>query len=568
MRVSENTHGTASTPAGDDVQITHGVMTPMRDGVRLSSDIYQPRGNGPWPVLLLRQPYGRDIASTVVCAQPTWLARQGYIVVVQDVRGRGDSEGIFYPFRNEMHDGYDTIAWAAALPGSNGRVGMYGFSYQASTQLLAALARPPALKAIAPHMTAFDLHGGWFYRHGLLQLQSTLAWGNQMLREDARRLGETSLYQKLERSWLNVPGLCHHYPIARTEPVTHPAGPAYVREWLEHDRYDDYWREFDLVARIREIDLPMFHLSGWYDFYLRGSMGGYKAAQANVRSDQFILCGPWTHLPWGRIVGGSDLGPAARVDTDALMIRWFDHWLKDAPRDEATRGASYFMLGENRWHTAASWPPAGTTTQAWYLRSGGRANSAFGDGSLSTEGAEGPSDQFNYDPEVPVLAPGGLMNGSLTWGPADLSGSQQANNLLVFTALLARPLRIAGAPVCRVFVRSTAPDTAFVARLSRVTRTGQAVFITLGAACLSHGTRHDDGVVELPVLLDDTACRLEAGESLRVDLASSAFPLLARHPNTTASPNQVASPADFRRAVQTVYHDTARPSALELPLLP
>lgn len=551
-----------------DVTVATGVTVAMRDGTRLAADVYRPTGDGPWPVLLMRQPYGRDIASTVVYAQPAWFARQGYLVVIQDVRGRGDSEGVFYPFRHEEEDGFDTVEWAAKLPGSNGRVGMYGFSYQASTQLFAAAARPPSLRAIAPHMTAFDLYGGWFYRQGLLQLQSTLAWGNQMLREDVRRAGPPELSRRLDQSWLNPSILCSSFPLASAAPVTDAAGPGYVRDWIEHDRHDDYWRAFDLTARLADLDLPMFHLAGWYDYYLRGSLGGYAAARQAVRSDQFLLCGPWVHIPWGRNLGGSDLGAEARVDTDALLVRWFDHWLKDAPRSEDTRGATYFMLGGNRWRHASSWPPPGTTTGKWFLVSEGRANSAFGDGRLSIEGPGGPADTFNYDPEVPVLAPGGAMNGALTWGPADLSSQQQGNNLLVFTATLDQPLEIAGGPRCRLFVRSTAPDTAFVARLSRVTTAGRVVFLTLGAACLREGSRREDGVVELVVDLDHTACRFEAGEGVRLDIASSAFPLLARHPNTTASPNRLQSPAEFRRALQTVFHDAESPSVLELPVLP
>jgi len=175
------------------VEIECGVVAGMRDGCRLVADIYRPAPTlgspGPWPVLLMRQPYGRDIASTVVYAHPTWYARRRFLVVIQDVRGRGDSDGAFYAFRNEIEDGYDAVRWAAALHGANGRVGMYGFSYQGSTQLLAALARPPELRALAPHMTAFDLYSGWFYRGGLLQLSTTLSWASQMLREDSRRVG-------------------------------------------------------------------------------------------------------------------------------------------------------------------------------------------------------------------------------------------------------------------------------------------------------------------------------------------------------------------------------------------
>jgi putative CocE/NonD family hydrolase len=359
--------------------------------------------------------------------------------------------------------------------------------------------------------------------------------------------------------------------------LTDPHASSYARDWLIHDEDDDYWAEFNLEKRAAGFELPLFHLAGWYDFYLRGTMSGYFSALDAAKAEQFIVCGPWGHIPWGRSVGGSDLGAHARLDTDALLVAWFDHWLKDKPRDPRTRGATYFMLGENRWYSSTSWPPPEVVSHTYFLQSTGRANSVFGGGVIAPTSASGPCDHFNYDPEVPVLAPGGQMNGALTWGPADLASQQQSNNLLVYTsAPLTSPLRLAGAPRLRLFVRSTAPDTAFVARLSRVTRTGAAIFFTLGAARLRDGkqaapsTATDAAAApfELDLLLDDVAVLLDVGEALRLDLASSAFPLLVRHPNTLHSPNQVSSPAEFSRAIQTVYHDEARPSALELYVLP
>lgn len=532
----------------------------MRDGTVLVADVYRPHGDGPWPVLLMRQPYGRDIASTVVYAHPTWWARQGFIVVIQDVRGRGDSEGEFYPFRHETEDGYDTVNWVAGLPGSNGRVGMYGFSYQGSTQLLAALARPAPLRALAPHMTAFDLYSGWFYRDGLLQLSTTLGWANQILREDARRRGAAS-YAALETSYRATGALASHLPLREVVPLTHPDLPTYAADWLRHPKPDAYWPEFNLLHRVADLGLPMFHLSGWYDFYLRGSMDGYRA-MAGRHPHQFLLAGPWVHLPWGNRVGDQDLGPAAAPEVDQVMAAWFHHWLDhETPTSPEAKlqGVRYFQLGENSWRTTSHWPPPEAKHQAWFLQSDGRANSRFGDGRLSPDGPAGPDDLFNYDPEVPVAAPGGGA-----FGPVDLSAQQQALNLLVYTsAPFAAPLVVAGDATIELHVRSSAPTTAFVARLSRVTCDGRAIFLSLGAATARVA---DGGKVTLR--LDPLAVTFAPGERLRVDLASSAFPLLVRHPNTDTDPASVASPAEFRRALQIVYHDETRPSRLQLPVLP
>ncbi len=555
----------AEAPA---VIVERGVRARMRDGVHLVADIHRPSSDRPLPVLLMRQPYGRDIASTVVYARPGWFARHGYLVVIQDVRGRGDSEGDFEAFHHEAEDGHDTVLWAATLPGSNGRVGMYGFSYQGSTQYLAAATRPAPLRAIAPHMTALDLHSGWFHRGGLLQLQTTLAWGNQMLREDAARRGAWDAYDALEQSHL-AGGLAARLPVAEVDPLVRPGLPRYVAEWLAHPEKDDHWAALDPTAALRAADLPVFHLSGWYDFYLRGSIDGYRTLSAGRGDRHFLVAGPWIHIPWGTRAHAGPLGRNARLDTDRLLVRWFDRWLKDDPDAVAeTSGVVYFVLGEDAWRKAPHWPPPESREVARFLVSGGGANSRFGDGRLAGDRADGPSDVFNYDPEVPVLAPGGTMTGGLAWGPTDLAPQQEGNNLLVYDdAPAERPFLLAGPPRLELFVHSTAPDTAFVARLSRVTPDGEARFLTLGAARLREGRATADGAVRLIVPLDDIACRFEPGDVLRLDLASSAHPLLIRHPNTLEDPARVRRACDFRRATQTVFHDERRPSRLLLPVL-
>lgn len=189
---------------GDGIRLERGVRARMRDGIELVSDHYYPAQPGRQPTLLMRLPYGRDVASTVVYAHPVWFARQGYNVVIQDVRGRGGSQGDFYPFRHEGPDGADTIAWLRTRPESNGRVGMYGFSYQGLTQLLAAAEQPDGLLCIAPGMTACDLYHGWFYQGGALRLSFALTWGLQLLKEDSRRKRLREASDRLEQAWARI----------------------------------------------------------------------------------------------------------------------------------------------------------------------------------------------------------------------------------------------------------------------------------------------------------------------------------------------------------------------------
>ena len=307
---------------GGGVRLERGVLWRMADGVALASDHYYPpqwdpsSGQGrKSPTLLMRQPYGKDIASTVVYAHPAWFARHGYNVVIQDVRGRGDSEGEFYPFRHEARDGAETIAFVRQRDECNGRVGMYGFSYQGSTQLLAAIEQPAGLQCIAPAMTAHDLYNGWFYHQGVLRLASSLGWGMQMLKEDARRRGLRTASEGLERAWAHLPAQYLHTPYAAHPSIADEALPGYVRDWFEHESAGAYWESMDISKRIEQIRIPALHVSGWYDTYLRGSVGGFDAMRrdagtAHAREHQYLLAGPWVHIPWGDRIGTHRLGGA------------------------------------------------------------------------------------------------------------------------------------------------------------------------------------------------------------------------------------------------------------------
>jgi hypothetical protein len=364
----------ALVDCGDGVRLERGVVCRMSDGVQLVSDHFYPPGEGPSPTLLMRRPYGRDIASTVVYAHPAWFARHGYHVVIQDVRGRGDSEGEFYPFRHERRDGAETIAWLRQCPQCNGRIGMYGFSYQGLTQLLAAVEQPEGLVCIAPGMTACDLYHGWFYRNGALRLSSTLAWGIQLLRPDARRRGLTEAIAALEAAWNNVRVQANFVPY-REHPVLVLEGlPEYVRDWVTNDRPGQYWEQLDISRDLDRIGIPALHVSGWFDTYLNGSVDGFlalrkSAATEFARKNQYLIVGPWVHIPWGDIIGGQNFGAEALLDTDTILLRWFNHWLKGSGEfaDEPT--VRHFVLGENRWCAAGKWQEESTVDL--YLHSKG-----------------------------------------------------------------------------------------------------------------------------------------------------------------------------------------------------
>jgi putative CocE/NonD family hydrolase len=543
---------------GGGVLLERRVPCRLSDGVTLYSDHYYPPGGGVNPTLLMRQPYGRDIASTVVYAHPSWFARHGYNVVIQDVRGRGDSEGEFYPFRHEARDGAETIAWLRTRPESNGSIGIYGFSYQGLTQLLAAAEQPEGLVCIAPAMTACDLYNGWFYQGGALRLASTLGWGLQMLKEDARRLGLREASDLLEHAWSNLPAQFLETPYAAHPVFAYRDLPTYLRDWIEHDQPGPYWHALDLSQSLAKINIPALHVSGWYDTYLRGSVECFKA-MCNHSRHQYLLAGPWIHIPWGDRIGTHSLGAEANLDTDALLLRWFNHWLKGTSEFADEPVIRHFALGEGKWHTASCFPePA----QTLYLHSSGRANSSKGDGLLS-EGAphaDEPPDAFVHDPEVPVAAPG--------VGPANQAALELGNNLLVYTsAPLESPLHVFGAVEIDIYCATSAPNADLVAKLVCVKPNGDALFLAIGVARSSRlfASYEADKLQRWTFSLEPTSFVFAAGERLRIEIASSAYPLFDRNPGTEIAP-RLADSWTWRRSTQIVFHDALHPSLIRIPV--
>jgi uncharacterized protein len=566
--------GAGWVDCGNGVRLERGVRCRMSDGVELISDHYYPAqsGAGALPTLLMRQPYGRDIASTVVCAHPVWFARHGYNVVIQDVRGRGDSEGEFYPFRHEARDGAEAIAWLRTRPESNGRVGMYGFSYQGMTQLLAAAEQPEGLRCIAPGMCACDLYHGWFYQHGALRLASSLGWGLQMLQSDARRKKLREASDRLEQAWANLAAQYGVLPF-RAHPALHGEGvPQYVVDWFDHDQPGEYWAALDVSQTLNRIQVPALHVAGWFDTYLYGSVQGFQAlvecaGSEFARQHQYLIAGPWQHLPWGDRVGAADLGAEALLDTDSVLLRWFNHWLKDSGEFAEELRVRHFVLGENRWRRAEAFPE--DPKYILYLHSSGKANSRKGDGVLSATSpvSDEPCDIFVHDSEVPVLAPGGPTAAS---GQFDQATLELGNNLLAYTTQpLAKSLFVFGHPHVVLYCATSSAHTDFTAKLVRVRPNGLAEFICMGIARSSWLFREQaytaDEIHLWQFGLEPTSCRFDAGDRIRLEIASSAFPLYDRNPGTEV-PSCRATSWDWKRSTQILYHDANRPAALYLPV--
>jgi uncharacterized protein len=550
---------------GSGVRLERGQRCILSDGVVLVSDHYYPPEPGTHPTLLMRQPYGRDIASTVVYAHPVWFAAQGYNVVIQDVRGRGDSEGDFYPFRTEGRDGAETIAWLRSRSECNGKIGMYGFSYQGLTQLLAAAEQPEGLVCIAPAQTACDLYHGWFYRQGALRLASSLGWGLQMLKADARRLKLREASEGLENAWTDLRSQALVTPYGLHPQIQHAELPTYVQDWFTHNLPGPYWTALDVSESLHRIKIPALHVSGWFDTYLSGSVEGFRSMTKHAEH-QYLLAGPWVHIPWGDIAGEHNFGPEALLDTDALLLRWFNHWLKGTGEFREEPPIRHFALGANRWFHADRFPEE---TQALYLHSRGFANSRKGDGTLSSipPDSSQPRNVFVYDPEVPVLAPGGAAALS---GPFNQAAMELGNNLLVYTtAALTGPLHVFGSPRLTLYASTSAPYADFTAKLVRVRPGGSADFVSIGIARSSFLFRDSgytaDAVHNWTIELEPTSCVFATGDCIRLEIAGSAFPLYDRNPSTPTEPWLMDS-WNWQRSTHMVLHDADHPSRLELPI--
>jgi uncharacterized protein len=544
------------------VTIHSGVAVAMRDGVKLTADIYQPEAEGKFPVLLERTPYNRAGGAGSASA----MAAHGYVVVIQDTRGRFDSQGEFYPFRYESQDGYDTVEWAAGLPYANGKVGMFGGSYVGATQMLAALSSPPHLVAIQPYVTASEYYDGWTYQNGALMQWFASSWSSGLAVDTLRR--KASGLQD-PKSWVaQLP--VDTYRMLELPPVS--ALAPYFGDWVAHERDDDYWRPWKISDHYAEMNVKALHAGGWHDIFLKGTIQNYVGMRSAspARADQRLLLGPWAHAdtsPEGKI-GDVTFGKSAVLDSDGTILRWYDYALKGV-RNEYATGAPVrlFIMGENAWRDEREFPLARTRYTKYYLRNG----------ALSTDapGAEEPA-AYEYDPANPVPTIGGRLccgNNQLPPGPADQRPNEGRPDVLVFsTPPLTKDVEATGWVKATLYASSSAVDTDFTALLADVEPSGYARFLTDGVARARYRnstTRAEPiepgKIYEYAIDLWATSNLFKAGHRIRLYVSSSNFPRFNRNLNTG---EPIAGSARLVKASQRIYHDAQHPSTLVLPVIP
>ncbi|MBI1765989.1 MAG: CocE/NonD family hydrolase [Acidobacteria bacterium] len=554
------------------VTVQTNVRARMRDGVALVCDIYRPLADGKFPVLLTRTPYNRKDPATGM-----YLASHGYIAILQDTRGRFDSEGEFYPFRYEANDGYDTIEWAAALPYADGKVGTFGGSYVGATQMLAASTSPPHLTGIFPYVTAMEYYEGWTYEGGALMQWFTESWTSGLVVDTVTR--KTSALQR-PRQW------AEQLPVEeyRLFNLPTPAEVApYFRDWVEHETDDEYWKAIKISAHYGKMNVKALHAGGWHDIFSGGSIRNFmrlqkEAPTAEARAGQRLLFGPWAHAatsPEGKI-GDVTFGKQAVLDMNATIVKWYDYVLKGKQNEFATGApVKIFVLGDNVWRDEKEFPLARTQYTKYFLHAGKGANSVSGDGVISTElpKVEKP-DMFEYDPASPVRTIGGrLCCGGLVPGPFDQSPNESRPDVLVYsTPPLAHDTEVTGFITAELYAATSAADTDFTALIVDVDEKGYARYLGDGIirARYRNGTAKAEmiepgKVYKYTLDLWATSNVFKAGHRIRVYVSSSNFPRFSRNLNTG---EKTFGSTAMVKAKQTIYHDAEHPSALVLPVIP
>lgn len=551
-----------------EVVVERGVAMKTRDNVTLRADIYRPKADGKFSVLLERTPYNKGDGESGFGKR---AAAAGYVVIIQDVRGRFSSQGDWYPFKGESNDGFDTIEWAASLPYSNGKVGMFGGSYVGATQMLAAIASPPHLAGIFPVVTASNYHDGWTYQGGAFEQWFNESWTSGLTEDTLTRKVRAS---RNALNWIWKLPLTE-YPFFE---APNPSSLApYFADWVRHPDFDDYWQQWSIEGHYDKVKVPAYCVGGWYDIFQGGTIRNYVGLKSRVPGERLVI-GPWYHGPFDGQAGELNFGPSAKGDTDTDQLRWYDHLLRGIDNGvEREKPVRIFVMGKNAWREEDDWPLARARSTQYFLHSAGGANTRTGDGTLSTEpSADERADRYTYDPANPVPTRGGGLccdNDHLPSGAFDQRSVEERQDVLVYTTpAFSSDFEVTGPITAELYLSSSAVDTDFTAKLVDVWPNGFVQNLTEGILRVryrnsqAHPELMKPGeVYKVRIDMWNTSNVFLSGHKLRVEISSSNFPRFDRNLNTGQSAGTSGS---MLKAENAIYHDARHPSSVTLPLVP
>jgi len=571
------------------VLVEKNVMVPMRDGVKLAADVYRPSKEGNYPVLLQRTPYNKELwPITAMTLDPIRAAAAGYAVMIQDVRGRWASEGgVFFPYRDELEDGYDSIEWASGQAYASGRVGCYGLSYMGGTSWLAAASGHEALGAISPTTSPNDFWRNHFWRGGALNIGTLAMWA-------LRAIGPAALIRAKPEIAEMVPMLVkliddvdafgevlQTLPLSQFEPA-HPGDDSFLPffyEFLKHPVPDDWTRSMLLSNRHEQVMVPSLTIAGWHDLLLAPDLEHFQGMRENAGTDTArrnskLIVGPWAHASFANVVGDVDFGFRSngmfldlKEDLTKLQLRWFDRWLKDEQNgidDEAP--VKLFVQGRNRWRDERAWPLARAVDTRWYLNAARRLSPV-------PPAPDTLPESYVYDPNDPCPTCGGgtLLPPQYSPGPRDQAPILDRRDVLCHTSEpLDDDLEVIGEVTAVLYAATSGRDTDWVVKLCDVHPSGKTISVCDGvvrASVRDGETRRlvePHAIIRYEVSLWSTAMLFKAGHRLRVLITSSDFPRYDRNPNT----GELAHSATrLEPALQRVYLDAEHASHLVLPVV-
>lgn len=554
------------------IHVDKDVMVPMHDGVTLATDIYYPTGTGPWPVLLSRTAYNKNGAAR----EAESFVKEGYVVVTQDSRGVYASHGEWRPYVDEGPDGYDTEQWIGHQPWSNGKIGMFGTSYPAFTQLAPAPKRSPFVKVLVPVSAQSSNYGSVWGTDGILALALTMSWAPQ----------QEAIHERTKMNPVNWMEVMNHLPLK----ASMDAGGVqskFALDAISHASYDDFWKGMSFREHYNEFDTPALHVSGWYDLLLHETFVNYTNLKKSSRSEEarkftHLLIGPWGHgvrpvEPYGDV----SFGPL-NLDFHKVELHWYDYFLKGKDNGLASEAPiRIFVMGDNVWRDEQEWPLARTKPTKYFLHSKGFANTRNGNGTLDTTApATETADHYRYDPLNPVPTYGGHANGGgppaiMPQGPLDQRVNESRLDVLNYTSdKLNADLEVTGAPETELSFSTDVPDTDFFVTLSDVYPDGKAIIITEGTlrARFRDSVEHPslltpNKVYTVKIPLWETSNVFKQGHQIRLHITSSNFPRFNRNLNS-GKDRADETERDARVATQTIYHDQLHASSLLLPVIP